>query len=678
MTAARSVREKLGLALATAGLAWWAVSSIREKTGGSACAPLDDAFIHFEYARSFAEGHPLVYAAGDPPTSGATSLLWSFVLAIPWKVGMRDVSLVWAAWAIGFACLGLLAWETRALASRLLPRGMADLAGATALLFGGHLWCAASAMEVVPFAWVMMRTARLASEEMEEEPSEDEPKPLKFWPRMLTDEIEHPARRRPTIELALFGALAPLLRPEGILVALLAAYVLFVRDRKRMVIPLVGIVLPPLVYLLATGRAAASTTQVKWLLASPYVDARTLQKTILLNVEILFTQLFDGKGPAKTFIPEGASVLFFLAPIALLFAAERRGRKFRAFAVCVVAIGILVPTTYETFLANRLRYLWPFTAAWMIGIVAVLDGITVLAMRFDRKLETLRGIGAGIFLLLLVAKASESIEDVAVSAGAVHAQQVSLARWATSTLPNDALVGVNDAGAIAYLSGKKTFDIVGLTTRNEARHWLAGAGSRFEHYERMALRSERLPTHFIVYPEWWEIAPLLGPPLAERTVEGASVLGAPEMIAAAAKWDLLGSAEKPESGGNVVDALDVADVESESEHAYDLSGSKRADDALVLAGNRLDGGRIERTRDRFEMQMVPGGRLILRLGTTAPLAHVSVRIDGKEGRFLELSDTWQEHTLPLPADLATRRHVVEIEAAPGQRFVSLHHWVLAP
>jgi hypothetical protein len=671
-------KEKLGLALATAGLAWWAISSIREKTGGSPCAPLDDAFIHFQYARSFAEGHPLVYAPGDPRTSGATSLLWSFVLAIPWKLGLRDVSLVWAAWAIGFACLGMLAWETRALASRLLPRGMADLAGVTALLFGGHLWCAASAMEVVPFAWVMMRTARLASEEIEEDGPAEGAKPLKFWPRLLTDEIDHPARRRPTIELAIFGGLAPLLRPEGIVVALLAAFVLFVRDRKRMAIPLVGIVLPPLVYLLATGRATTSTTQVKWLLASPYVDGRTLGKTILLNVEILFTQLFDGKGPAKTFVPEGASVLFLLAPVALLFAAERRGRKFRAFAVFVVAIGILIPTTYETFLANRLRYLWPFTAAWAIGLAAVVDAIAVLAMRFDRKLESLRGIGAAVFLLLLVTKATETIEDVAVSAAGVNAQQVSLARWASSALPNDALVGVNDAGAIAYLSGRKTFDIVGLTTRNEALHWVSGAGSRFEHYERMAQRNERLPTHFVVYPQWWEISPLLGPELAERTVEGASVLGAPQMIAAPAKWDLLGSGERPEAGGNVVDSLDVADVESEVEHAYDLSGSKRGDDALVLAGSRLDGGRIDRSRDRFELRMVPGGRLILRLGTTAPLAHVSVSIDGKDAQFLELSDTWQEHSLPIAAELAAGRHVVSIEAAQGQRFVSLHHWVVAP
>ncbi|MGZ3448168.1 MAG: hypothetical protein ACXVEF_01140 [Polyangiales bacterium] len=669
-------KEQLVAAALTAGLAYWSIGAIREKTGGSACAPLDDAFIHFQYARSFAEGHPLVYAAGDPPTSGATSLLWSFALAIPWKLGLRDVSLVWAAWAIGFTCLALLALETRRLASRILPRGMADLAGLAALLFGGHLWCAGSAMEVIPFAWVMMRTARLASELMEGDEPGESPKPEKFWDRVLSDEIDHPEKRPSPIELAIFGALAPLLRPEGVLVALLAAVVLFLRERKRTWIPLLGVVTPPLVYWLATGRAAASTTQVKWLLASPYKG--TLGKTLLLNVEILFTQLLDGKGPAKTFIPEGIGFLFLLAPIALLFAAERRQRKFRAFAVLVVAFGILLPTTYETFLANRLRYLWPFTAAWAIGLVAVVDAIAVLAMRFDPKLKSLRGVGSAVFLLALVTKASESIEDLAVSAAGVHAQQVSLARWASGALPPNALVGVNDAGALAYLSGKRTFDIVGLTTRNEARYWVNGAGSRFEHYERLAREGKPLPTHFVVYPQWWEIGPLLGPELAQRTVEGASVLGAPQMIAAEAKWALLGSGEQPTSGGNVIDALDVADLESEAEHAYELGDAKRSEDALVLAEQRLDGGRIERSLDRFELRMAPGGRLVMRLGTTAPLSFVTVTVDSAPVKSMELSDTWQELSLEVPRSLTEGRHRVEIAAAQGQRFVSLHHWSIGP
>jgi len=52
---------------------------------------------------------------------------------------------------------------------------------------------------------------------------------------------------------------------------------------------------------------------------------------------------------------------------------------------------------------------------------------------------------------------------------------------------------------------------VGLTTRDEARYWVAGAASRFEHYERLhARRAAALPTHFIVYPEWMALDAVLG------------------------------------------------------------------------------------------------------------------------------------------------------------------------
>jgi hypothetical protein len=30
-------------------------------------------------------------------------------------------------------------------------------------------------------------------------------------------------------------------------------------------------------------------------------------------------------------------------------------------------LGIFIPTSYETFLVNRLRYLWPFSAPWLLG-----------------------------------------------------------------------------------------------------------------------------------------------------------------------------------------------------------------------------------------------------------------------------------------------------------------------
>ena len=42
-------------------------------TGGHRSAPLDDTFIHLQYASQIAHGHYYQYQTGDPATTGATS-----------------------------------------------------------------------------------------------------------------------------------------------------------------------------------------------------------------------------------------------------------------------------------------------------------------------------------------------------------------------------------------------------------------------------------------------------------------------------------------------------------------------------------------------------------------------------------------------------------------------------
>jgi len=70
-------------ALAVALLAQRTIGGVLAKVGHAA-APLDDAYIHFQYARAIVEGHPLRFQAGAAITSGATSMLWPALLAPFW------------------------------------------------------------------------------------------------------------------------------------------------------------------------------------------------------------------------------------------------------------------------------------------------------------------------------------------------------------------------------------------------------------------------------------------------------------------------------------------------------------------------------------------------------------------------------------------------------------------
>src|SRR5215210_1935619 len=65
---------------------------------GHPSAPLDDTFIHLQYARRLSEGGFFSYVAGQGFTTGATSVLWPLLLAPFHAIGFRDVSLLWIAW----------------------------------------------------------------------------------------------------------------------------------------------------------------------------------------------------------------------------------------------------------------------------------------------------------------------------------------------------------------------------------------------------------------------------------------------------------------------------------------------------------------------------------------------------------------------------------------------------
>ena len=69
-----------------------------KQTGGEWSAPLDDVFIHFDYARATALGHPFEWTVGNGYSSGNTSLSYPFVLAAGYLAGFQGRELmVWAA-----------------------------------------------------------------------------------------------------------------------------------------------------------------------------------------------------------------------------------------------------------------------------------------------------------------------------------------------------------------------------------------------------------------------------------------------------------------------------------------------------------------------------------------------------------------------------------------------------
>ena len=66
-------------------------------SGGHLAAPLDDTFIHLQYARQLAAGHPFEYNTGDQPSSGDSAFIYPFMLAPAFMVGLNGMrALLWA------------------------------------------------------------------------------------------------------------------------------------------------------------------------------------------------------------------------------------------------------------------------------------------------------------------------------------------------------------------------------------------------------------------------------------------------------------------------------------------------------------------------------------------------------------------------------------------------------
>jgi hypothetical protein len=204
--------------------------------------PLDDVYIHFQYARALAEGHPFRYNPDQPATSGATSLLYPALLAVGYLLGFQGERLGW--WALG---IGLLSWVVSAwLVYRIgAKKGTPvahwiGLAVAVGFVLAGSLgWAFVSGMETGLAVFAALLT---------------------LWYIISED------RRGALVA----GILATLIRPEGVVVGGLAALYLATQEHSRRdvlrrlpiyALPFLAVLIQPGLNYLLTGSAAASGMQ---------------------------------------------------------------------------------------------------------------------------------------------------------------------------------------------------------------------------------------------------------------------------------------------------------------------------------------------------------------------------------------------------------------------------------
>lgn len=463
-------------------------------TDGHLGAPLDDAWIHFQFARNLSQGNGFSFNPGEP-TPGSTAPLWTVMLA---GIGLFTEDFL--APAILLSGIFLLATVFLSYGFTVTLTGnrwAGFLAGLALALTGRFVWAGLAAMETTAFAALSLGAVWLYT------------------------------RRGLTGWSALLFALASQVRPEGHALFALAgldAVIVYWRAGlrggmvKRLVVPLLVYGMISLPYVLfslsTTGKPLANTFYAK-VGAEHLFSWRTFRETMqfhwLDNVAAFLLVLL---GLLPTWRKSRLTV-WWLAGLPLLTA-------------------VVIDQTW-----HHGRYTMPLIPFQMV-VAAV--GVAWLAQKVHSRFPVPRSqwlvYGAATLLLVL-----SSLWQLPYWAGmyGYNAKEildidVALGLWLAENTAADALIAVDDIGAITFLSERRILDMNGLVS---PQMWPAVRQPVGLLRDQVALRQMALAgaDYLAAFPLWhYEITvnPWVAQPLHPVRTATHSIIFQPE----AAVYDL--------------------------------------------------------------------------------------------------------------------------------------------
>ncbi len=562
-------------------------------TVGEWSAPLDDVFIHFDFARSMARGFAGQWVPGNGYSSGATSMLYPAVLAPGYGLGFRGPSLMaWAAW-VACVCvfytfinleraLSLWAYSTpRATFARqaLLPLAL--------LMVGAVVWSLWSGMEIALF--------------------------MALWSRALLAWVGVARGGSPTL-LSVLCVLCVMTRPEA--ATTVALFALSAHGSGHAVnfgqaagpVPAAGgqpaqrvlqiarIAGPAALTLLLqaglnrilTGETSAYGALVKLAAYSPQMTLAQKVADYKFNLEYAFRRPFEHHLSDSLW---ASSALLAVAGVGLVWGTH--AKLARQLALHIVAWCALVALNGQVRWQNE-RYLVP--AMMMTLVVAVLGAAQLIALRVGRERPWRRGwlareLSVGLLLAFIgvhqVSKWQEQKWFFAKASQNIRDQQTALGRWlhvvgriptTVGLKPGAHRVLLSDAGAIPYASAWPALDIMGLG----GYHDLPFARASGHELPAVLELIENMPPHdrpdvLAIFPSWWPTLPVwFSSGVIKRFPLSHNVIcGDFEHVAYKADWSLLNTGDhpfsRPSGATELVDTLDIADLQSERAHRYVLA-----------------------------------------------------------------------------------------------------------
>ncbi|MAU10748.1 MAG: hypothetical protein CL607_13070 [Anaerolineaceae bacterium] len=415
--------------------------------GGGGFA-LDDSWIHQTYARNLATYGEWAFIPGQP-SAASTSPLYTVLLATGYVLGVHYTLWTHGLGAVTLALMGIISArmaDILILKSKLGP----IFVGVSVMLIWQLIWAAASGMETLLFAMLIMWCSYLA------------------WRELHADQIHNRSVALRGFFLGASIALATLARPEGIVLgAWIGVAMLIVRPQQswqRFLVygatAIVGFLLLISPYLLLnyqlTGGLLPNTAAAKFV-----QHEVLLQLPLSTRVIDLFQTLQIG-GQALT-LP---GILIYVVVI-----ARKPNRYWMLYllplfwAVSLILIYALrLPAAYQhgRYVMSALPVL---SFMGLVGLWFLLDwgqsaGPMLVLRRVLTRVAVIAAFGT-ILVFALVPGLQAYQRDVAI----INEEMVASAKWIDEHIPQSELMAIHDIGAVGYFAPRDDMiDIAGLVS----------------------------------------------------------------------------------------------------------------------------------------------------------------------------------------------------------------------
>lgn len=496
------------------------------KVAGEFGFPVDDAWIHCQFARNIAEGNGMSYNPGVP-ASGSTAPLWTFILALPHLLKINPVIAAKLISLILYFLSCILVCDI--IFFILGEERFAFLGGVVLAMFPPLMWGALSGMEVALSVFLTLLGIHLHLRHRQD------PGPRRYLSTVVF-------------------ALASLARPESMMLVFFALFDTFWTDsierrkdfsqlgRSAIIHLLLFCALLTPCFMLnysASGSIFPNTFAAKrgggLLEAISQRDPEELGRTFFLYPRMYLSELLE--------LCSGQSLLLywlsFLGAGAIVVRAfeKTKGKKaliiFVTFFLYPVFVAILSPS--RTALIWIVRYMGNLLPIYVVmGVVGCHSAIWLFKSSLahfwtfeDRAGKVGRAVFWGIVFLIcssLVVEQYENSKFYAQGVQNINTMQVRIGRWIQEHTSPESVLAVNDIGAIAYFSRRTIVDLVGLVTPTVLPYHERPGGI----FEFIA---ERKPDYVVIFPDWFpglpereELMPVFSVTLDRNVVCGGDTM----------------------------------------------------------------------------------------------------------------------------------------------------------